>query len=115
QTEIRILQQMIEAVETRESDQENKLQTTQSQVDNLAQLVQPLTRSITSLETCHRRQNIHLRGIPEKVGGDALLPLSQLLPSIGLEGGTDQTLPISALRVHKAVATPPGAPRDTIA
>ncbi|CAH2285981.1 Hypothetical predicted protein [Pelobates cultripes] len=67
-------------------------------------------RRVTVLESRHRRMNIRLRGIPERVGGEDLLHfIRRLIAKMGLIGGADPSPVISVFRVRKD-----RAPRDTI-
>ncbi|XP_063295383.1 Fc receptor-like protein 5 [Pelobates fuscus] len=116
QAEIGILQQRVQEVETREKRRDNHLHDNTERLDKLTEQVQRLHNTVVSLESRHRRRNIRMRGIPETVSDEDLLPFTRrLVSSMGLRCNTDTPIILTAFWVRKSPAAPAGAPRDTIA
>ncbi|CAH2283763.1 Hypothetical predicted protein [Pelobates cultripes] len=85
--EMGAIQNKLQVVEEKGNAREARLQAIEHTPDGLTQHVQRLHRSVAIQEARHRRHNICLRGIPEAIKGDALLPyILKLLTSIGLQG-----------------------------
>uniref|UniRef100_A0A8C5M0Z2 Uncharacterized protein n=1 Tax=Leptobrachium leishanense TaxID=445787 RepID=A0A8C5M0Z2_9ANUR len=88
----------------------------QAQMEDLRKQVTALSSTVLDLETRHRRRNLRIRGIPETVSDEALLPCVSGLVAMLLTLPPDFPVPVtSAFRVRKAAAAPVAAPRDVIA